>query len=215
MKPHGNQKVYIVLYVTVTIMLGNLIDSGLIPLEENINEAYNKVLLWFFSYPNKEMSLNDLSEELRISKTTANKVVTKLTKENFLKREVLGRIWRITCNQTHIYNSSRKVAFNLMQIYESGIIKEIHKLVGSTRSIILFGSYRKGDDTEKSDIDIAVEVLGDEDLKIKQLGTIKKLAYRKNISVTLHVFSRNKIDLNLFANIANGIVLEGFLEVRP
>lgn len=199
----------------MTIMLGNLINSGLIPIVEDLNEAYSKVLLWFFSYPNKEMSLNDLSEELKISKTTANKVVTKLVKEEFLKKEVLGKIWRITCNQNHPYNSSRKVAFNFIQIYESGIIKEIHKLVSNTHSIILFGSYRKGDDTEKSDIDIAVEVLGNDDLKIKQLGIIKKFGYRKNVTVTLHIFSRNKIDLNLFSNIANGIVLEGFLEVRP
>ena len=41
------------------------------------------------------------------------------------------------------------------------------------------------------------------------------IGYRKNVPVNVHVFSRNKIDLNLFANIANGIILEGFLEVRP
>lgn len=196
-------------------MLGNMISGGLIPIVNDLNEAYNKTLLWFFSYPNKVMSLNGISENLKISKTTANEVVTKLVKEGFLNKEVLGKIWRITCNQKHEYNSSRKVAFNFIQIYESNIVKEIHKLVSNTNSITLFGSYRKGDDTEKSDIDIAVEVLGNDDLKIKQLGIIKKLGYRKNVSVNMHIFSRNKIDLNLFANIANGIVLEGFLEVRP
>lgn len=195
------------------MVLGNLLDSGL--LVEDLNEAYNKVLLWFFSYPNKEMSLNYLSGELRISKTTANKVVTRLMKEDFLKKEVLGKVWRITCNENHKYNFSRKVAFNFIQIYESGIIKEIHQLVRNTHSIILFGSYRKGDDTEKSDIDIAVEVLGNDDIKIRQLGIIEEFGYRKNVAVNLHIFSRNKIDLNLFSNIANGIVLEGFLEVRP
>ena len=95
------------------------------------------------------------------------------------------------------------------------ILQEIHKKFGNSRSIILFGSYRWGDDNEKSDIDIAVEILGDKEVKIFKLGVIQKLGYRQNIPVNLHIFSRNKIDLNLFSNIANGIVLEGFLEVRP
>ena len=48
-----------------------------------------------------------------------------------------------------------------------------------------------------------------------RLGIVEQLGYRKKVNVNLHVFSRNKIDLNLFVNIANGIVLDGFLEVRP
>lgn len=183
------------------------------PREEN--EAYIKILNWFFSYPTKEMSLSDLSEVLKISKTTANGMVMRLIIEDFLKKEVLGRIWRISCNQEHRYFRTRKIVYNLDNVYESNIISKIHTLIPSSRAIVLFGSYRKGDDTEKSDIDIAVEVLGDEEVQVIELGKISKLGYRKNVVVNLHVFSRNKIDLNLFSNIANGIVLEGFLEVHP
>ena len=68
---------------------------------------------------------------------------------------------------------------------------------------------------EESDLDIAVEITGNHDLQVIQLGVLQQLGYRSNVPVNLHVFSRNKIDLNLFANIANGIVLAGFLEVRP
>ena len=78
----------------------------------------------------------------------------------------------------------------------------------------MFGSYRWGTDVEESDIDIAVEVIDNKDMQIIQLGIIEQLGYKKKVPVNLHVFSRNKIDLNLFANIANGIILEGFLEVR-
>jgi len=55
---------------------------------------------------------------------------------------------------------------------------------------------------------------GDDELSIIRLGIIEKLGYRKNVPVNLHIFSRNKVDLNLFTNIANGIVLDGLLEVR-
>ena len=181
------------------------------------NEAYLKVLYWFFSFPNDKVGLNDLSADLKIAKTTASKVVSQLVEEGFLIKEDLGNVWRISCNQVkdNNYTYSRKIGYNLIRVYESGILNSIHEVIKNSRAIILFGSYRKGDDTEKSDIDIAVEILGDEDIKIYQLGILPELGYRKNVPVNLHVFSRNKIDLNLFANIANGIVLEGFLEVRP
>jgi len=175
---------------------------------------YMSALYWFFSYPTKEVSLSDLASILNISKTTANKIVNELVKIGFLKKEVLGRIWRISCNLQHPLNKI-KISYNLAIIQMSGIVEEISKIIPNPRAIILFGSYSKGDDNEKSDIDIAVEVLGNEELKIRELRRLPLFGFRKNIAVNLHIFSRNKIDLNLFANIANGIMLEGFLEVRP
>jgi len=183
--------------------------------ELELNEAYRKCLHWFFAFPTKEMSLNDLSVSLGVSKTTAKTIVMQLVGEGFLIREELGKIWRISCNFKHYYNKTIKITSNLEKIYLSGIIQETYKLIPNAKAIILFGSYRKGDDDEKSDIDIAVEVLDNEELRIVQLGIIKEFGYRKNVPVNLYVFSRNKVDLNLFANISNGIVLEGFLEVRP
>lgn len=183
-----------------------------------LNESYNKILQWFFSYPLRSISLSDISKELSISKKTANKIITQLIKEGFLFKEEIGKTWRISCNQKHIYNSTKKISFNLNLIYqllyEGGLIYKIYDLVGNPKSITLFGSYRKGDDTENSDIDIAVEIAGNENLKIINLGEIQQLGYRKNIPLNLHIFSRNKIDLNLFSNIVNGIILEGFLEAR-
>lgn len=177
--------------------------------------AYNKVQQLFFDYPTKEFSLNDLCSVVKISKSTANLVVTQLVNEGFLKVSEIGRVWRISCNQEHRYNITRKIPYHLVLVYESGIIEAIHAAVPGARTIILFGSYRKGDDNESSDIDIAVEVVDDGEIKITKLGSVSQLGYRKDVSVQMHIFSRNKINLSLFANIANGIVLEGFLEVRP
>ena len=54
-----------------------------------------------------------------------------------------------------------------------------------------------------------------QDLFSKISHIIKEFGYRKDVPVNLHIFSRNKVDLNLFANISNGIILDGFLEVHP
>lgn len=179
------------------------------------SEAIFKIIYWFFAFPEKEISLNDLAKNVGISKTNANKIVTYLVKENFLKKEILGKTWRISCNPAHKYNITLKIPFNLGQIYESRIIDKIMKKIPNAKSIILFGSCRKGDDTEKSDIDIAVEIVENTELEISKMGNLEQFGYRKNIPINLHIFSKNKIDLNLFSNIANGIVLSGFLEAKP
>jgi len=176
------------------------------------NEPYNKVLYWFFSFPDSSIGLNELSKLVKISKINTNRVVNRLEKEGFLVKEVIGRSWRINCNKKHVFNRSKKLAYNLQLIYNSDIIEKIYKKFPNSQAIILFGSYRKGDDIESSDIDIGINIINKE-LKIEELGLIKEFGYRKNVTVNLHIFSSGKINRNLLLNIANGIVLEGFLEI--
>lgn len=177
--------------------------------------AYRKVLSWFFSYPTDEFTLNQLCSKVGISKTTGKRIVQRLMKEDFLELKKIGKLWRIKANQNHIFFRHLKIPENLELISCSGIIEEISKKFARARAIVLFGSYRKGDDTPQSDIDIAVEVLGDKPLEIIEFGTLKNLGHRKNVPVNVHVFSRKKVDINVFSNIANGIILDGFLEVKP
>ena len=176
------------------------------------SEAFNKIVYWFFSFPTKEFGLNEIVKELKISKTAANKVITQLIKENFLERQIIGKNWRLKLNQNSQFNLSKKIPYNLELILKSNLINLIQEKVSNIKSIILFGSYRKGDDIETSDIDIAVQVLGNKKYEIQEFTTFKKFGFRKNIKVELHIFSDKNINNNLLANIRNGIVLEGFLE---
>lgn len=179
-----------------------------------LERAYDKIHVWFFAYPQEEFSLNDICKQLAISKTTANKIVLHLEAEHFLEKHVLGKLWRIKANPAHPYFVRRKIPFNLKSVYESGILEWISENIPEAKAVVLFGSYRKGDDLPESDLDIAVEIAGDKELEIIT-ATIPEFGYRKNVKVNVQVFTRNHINLNLFASIANGIVLEGFLEVRP
>ncbi len=175
--------------------------------------AYDKIMTWFFAFSESEFTLNELCKKLKIAKTTANSTVLKFEKLGFLTHQVLGKVWRIRANTTHAFFTTQKIPYNLKCVYESGIIQWINDNIPSARAVFLFGSYRKGDDTEKSDVDIAVEVLQYKEQEIISLK-LEQIGYRRNIPLNIHVFSRKKIDLNLFANIANGILLQGFLEVR-
>ena len=182
---------------------------------EEIENAHRKCILWFFSYPNSRIGLSELSKMIGSSKTATKNAVESLMNEEFILREIAGKSWILSANQKHIYFTTKKIAYHLDKIYEVGIIKAVHKILPQARAIILFGSYRWGSDTENSDIDIAAEIIDNNGLEIVHLGSVERLGYRKDVRVNLHIFSRNKIDLNLFANIANGIVLDGFLEARP
>ncbi len=182
---------------------------------EELERAYEKCLVWFYASPRRTIGLTKLAELIKSSKTATKQAVESLVKQEFLLREIAGRAWILSANPKQRYFITKKIAYNLDKIYESGVIEAIHQQIPGARSIILFGSYRWGADNEESDVDIAVEILDNKEVEVKRLGIIGELGYRKNVPVNLHIFSRNKIDLNLFANIANGIVLEGFLEVRP
>jgi len=182
---------------------------------DELERTLDKCLVWFYAFPQAKIGLTDLSKAINSSKTSTREIVEELVKSQFITKDVIGKAWLLSANKNHPYFITKKIPYNLSTIYESGILEAVYKTAPSARSIILFGSYRWGTDIEESDIDIAVEVIDDEDLEVHRLGVIKELGYRKNVPVNIHMFSRNKVDLNLFANIANGIVLDGFLEVRP
>jgi len=207
--PIGFQKVYKDLMIISNVRLAK---KSVI----TVDEPYLKMLYWFFSYPKAEIGLNELSSKLKMSKTTAKKAANELIAEGFLINNPYGKSWRIRCNTDHYYNYSRKISYNIdgiFQLFEQGLRDKIYKIVANPVCIILFGSYRKGDDDETSDIDIAVEVSGEANLKIFPLGKVDA-GFRRNVDANLHVFSRKNVDINLFSNIANGFVLEGYLEVR-
>ena len=173
-----------------------------------VDPAYEEVQRFFFAYPSRTPSLSQLAEELSMHKGTASRAVRRLEDEGFLAVEVLGRIWRITCSAEHAYHRTRKVAYHLGLILDSGIIERIRS-AHPMGAIILYGSVRKGDDVESSDIDLAIESNSD---RTESFGTID-LGYRSSVPVNLRFFSRKRIDPHLFSNIGNGIVLDGFLEV--
>ena len=74
------------------------------------------------------------------------------------------------------------------------------------KTIVLFGSYRRGEDVEESDIDIFLECKK-ENVNVerfeKKLGRKIQLHFQENF---------NAYPKELKNNIINGIVLSGFLE---
>ncbi len=182
------------------------------PLEDAV--AYTSILHFFFAYPERTFTLSELAKSTGTPKTTAGRVVEQLIAEAFLHRDEVGRSWQLKAQRTHPFFMTRKIPDNLRLVYESGVIDQILRNWPAARCVILFGSYRKGDDTEASDVDIAIEIPGDGPLELVELGKARLGFRTKAVRFVGHFFRRKTVDKNLFANIANGIVLAGFLEVR-
>ncbi len=127
----------------------------------------------------------------------------------------MSKIWRIKANQQSPEFIKSKVIHNLNFIYQSGLVEFLNEQFNNPKAIILFGSFRKGDDISTSDIDIAIE--SDEVEEYKTVTTKELIEFENLISrkIQIHLFNRKSVDINVFNNIANGIVLMGFLEVKP
>ena len=176
--------------------------------------ARNKVIEIFFKYTEKEFSLSDLAKESGVAKANIGAILNEFNESGLITIEKLSKIWRIKANQANWFFVKGKIIYNLNFIYQSGIVEFLADYFNNPKSIILFGSFRKGEDISSSDIDIAIEsdsIKEYETIGLRELYEFEKVIGKK---IQLHLFNRENVDINLFNNIANGIVLLGFLEVK-
>ena len=169
------------------------------------------ILKQFFEDPDREFNIRELARIVKINHTTVRKYLNTLVKENILQKK-----------KGHIYNNysiilskeylNLKLYHNLEKIRKSNIIEYFQKEFDFP-VIVLFGSYTKARDTKKSDIDICIISNIKKDLNLKPFQSVL------DKPVNLHLFTKKEFDNlkekspELVNNIANGIVLEGELEI--
>ena len=141
-----------------------------------IETGKQKVLDFLIRYPEKEFSLSDLAKESGVAKANIGNIIEDLHKAGFVRLEKLSKIWRIGADRESPAFLKIKTVYNLNYIYQSGLVEFLSEKYNNPKSIILFGSYRKGEDTSQSDIDIAVETSSGE-YRVIESG--KEIAGRK------------------------------------
>jgi len=178
--------------------------------------AKRKVIEVLCMFPEKEFSLSDLAKEAGVKKSNIGSILDEFHKEGLVQITKLRKLWRINANQGSFNFAKIKILQNLSIIYQAGLVEFLNDHFKNPKAIILFGSFRKGDDISTSDIDIAIE---SDDVKEYQVIGLRELAQlEKEIGgrkIQIHLFNQKNIDINVFNNIANGIVLWGFLQVMP
>ena len=163
----------------------------------------------FFNEPTKEHYLKEISRKAKLAHTSVKQHLKSLKSLSIITETKEKKGTRsFPIYKANLYNNNYKKykrMYNLNKLMESGIINHI-KDNFMPNSIILFGSFQKGEDIEDSDIDIFVE---SKEKKI-ELGSFSKKLDRK---IQLH-FKENFKDYpkELRNNIINGLILEGYLE---
>ncbi|HEC88686.1 MAG TPA: nucleotidyltransferase domain-containing protein [Thermoplasmata archaeon] len=115
-----------------------------------------KVLQFFFSYPYKEVYLRELAKKANVSLFSAKYTVDELVEENILLERKNGNMRYIKANMNNLFFKHLKIAFSIKKIEESRIIEYFIKNILALSSIVLFGSVAKGEDDEKSDLDLLI-----------------------------------------------------------
>ena len=180
----------------------------------SVETGMQKVAEVFFRYPEREFSLSDLAKEAGVAKANIGKILDNMYKMEFIEITKLTKVWRIKSNQQSLNFKKSKIVSNMNAVYQSGLIEFLNDHYNNPKAIVLFGSFRRGEDMSSSDIDIAIEMDHAKEyeiVKLSQLGEWEESLGRK---IQIHLFDRKHVDINVFNNIANGILLSGFLEVR-
>ena len=155
----------------------------------------------------EKLSQREAAKILDVSPTAVSNSVKKLKDSNLIKIEKTKTINFISFNRDEQKAIELKRAENLKNIYLSGLSDYLEKeLAGAT--VMLFGSYSRGEDTNTSDIDIAVIERKD---KMLELEKYEKILNRR-INVNFYD-SWKKIHENLKNNILNGIILHWGVEL--
>lgn len=174
-----------------------------------LTNLQQEILRLFFMKAGIQLNQRQIANFLKVSAPAVMKALPTLGKERLIKikQDKETKRWSIELNRENHRVMQLKRADNLKQIYVIDLADFLEKeFAGAT--IILFGSYSRGEDIINSDIDLAV--IGRKDKKI-DLAKYEKILERK-ININFYDSFKN-IHKYLKENLCNGIILAGGVEL--
>lgn len=170
---------------------------------------HSKIIEFFFDYPSQKIHLRELARKTGLSPTGASKILRQLVKDGLIIKEKtkLAVFYRPNYDNKKFY--IHKKANNLLKLRTSEFLSDLIRFYRQPETIVVFGSYADGTDTEKSDIDILVIT------KItKKFDASKYEKYFKRSINIITIPSLKKASKEFINNIVNGSVLYGYLQVN-
>lgn len=174
---------------------------------ETLVSSKRDMILWFFlENPTNEVHLRQLSRKLRISLPWVRKTVDELARKGFVRKRKLGGLVLVKANRDSRLFLALKRSSNIYSLWSCGLVDCLIESFGKPEAIVLFGSYSRGEDTESSDIDIAVITT--------RTVPVDLARFEKELRRGLQILriSASKIEKDFQKTLANGIVLYGYLQ---
>ena len=165
--------------------------------------ATQKVLQVFFEKPATVFYLRELSRFLGKSLPTVIAATSLLARENLISKKKEKVVTVLKANRQNDYFIRCKRTYNLERLYESGIVDCLIKEYNHPQTIVVFGSFSRGEDIQTSDVDVAINT----GKKLKVDLSPYENDLKKRINLHEVVFSRQREEFRI--SLMNGIVLEG------
>lgn len=174
-----------------------------------LTNLQQRILRLMFVKAGSSLNQRRIAKILGVSQPAVIKALPKLEKENLvlIKQDKESKRWSIELNTENHKVIQLKRVDNLKQFYESGLA-DFLTVQFAGASIVLFGSYSRGDDIFSSDIDIAI--IGRK-RKMIDLSSYQ-IPLERAININFYD-SWDKIHKNLKENICNGIIIAGSVKL--
>lgn len=166
-----------------------------------------RVMRLFFEGPEKQFHIRQIARLTGISSTGIIKIVKKLKAQGILKSRKERMVEAVEADFEGRFPHLKR-AYNLISLYDCGLVKALRDFFEEPKTIILFGSYAEGADISRSDIDIAIITQKDE------LPNMEKFEKRLHRRIKLITLTLDKAAAEFKNSLANGIVLSGYLEIK-
>jgi predicted nucleotidyltransferase len=115
-----------------------------------------KVLSHFFDNPTEEFYLRELGRLLKISPMTVKRALDDLVDDMLIIKEEKKNQILYRANMESQAFMFAKISYNLAWLEENEVVKYLLEKVTGISSIILYGSYAKGENDKHSDLDLLI-----------------------------------------------------------
>ena|SRR3989344_1017185 len=169
-----------------------------------------RVLVCLLTHPTESFHLRGLARATNISPTWVSKTIKEFQRIGLVaitkdkeKNEVTIR----PLHETSLFKALKRVHM-LYELYASGLIDYLAEKYHQPACIVFFGSAARGEDTEESDLDIAVIT--------SRKGIVLSLqSYEKKLhrSITIKELHKETLTKEFKNTLANGIVVSGYLDM--
>ncbi len=106
------------------------------------------------SKPNKAFSVRGLASTAGISPAASRAALEYIKKKGIATFTVIGNTYQYKANLESALCRQWKILFNLDLLADSGLVENLVEKTPNLQSVLLYGSFARGTNDEKSDIDI-------------------------------------------------------------
>src|SRR3989338_4430710 len=164
-----------------------------------------KIKREIFLHPTRKYHIRELALALQLNPNTVITLSEKLAKEGIIKRKKERHVVEISADSENKAFIRKKRLWNIGQLYDSGLVDFLVGYYDSPEAVMVIGSYSRGEDIEKSDIDIVI-INGKESIPETE-------GYERFLKRKIHLLPvrYEKVSKEFYANMINGITLHGFI----